>query len=121
MADEPADTRRRVLYYFSSVGLSSTLLPGALWAQAQEQSAVAPKITFEMLKTAERIAGLEFTDAERDLLVDGVNQHLARFETMRTIPLPNSVPSCLRFSPVMPGMKFDIVRRPTRMSRPAVV
>jgi Asp-tRNA(Asn)/Glu-tRNA(Gln) amidotransferase A subunit family amidase len=121
MLDALTETRRRFLSYFSSVGLGSTLFPGALWAQAQEQPAAAPKITLEMLKTAERMAGLEFTDAERDLLLDGVNQHLARFETMRTIPLPNSVPSCLRFSPVMPGMKFDIVRRPTRMSRPAVV
>jgi hypothetical protein len=111
MRDELADSRRRFLFYFSSVGLGSTLLPGALWAQGQGQSNVAPKITLEMLKTAERIAGLEFTDAERDLLLDGVNQHLAKFETMRTIPPPNSVPSCLRFSPITPGSSIPCAGR----------
>ncbi len=30
-------TRRRFLAYFSSVGLSSTLLPGVLWAQIQDE------------------------------------------------------------------------------------
>jgi Asp-tRNA(Asn)/Glu-tRNA(Gln) amidotransferase A subunit family amidase len=112
------DSRRRFLAYFSSVGLSSTLLPGALWAQAQQGSPAAqPKITLEMLKAAEQMAGLDFTDAERDLLLDGVNQHLSRYEKMRTIALPNSVPSCLRFSPIVPGMTFDMARRPLRMSK----
>jgi Asp-tRNA(Asn)/Glu-tRNA(Gln) amidotransferase A subunit family amidase len=107
--------RRRFLTYFSSVGLSSTLLPGVLWAQAQERA--APKITLDMLKSAEKIAGLEFTDAERDLLIDGVNQSLDRSVRLREIPLANSVPSCLRFSPVMPGMKFDMTKRPLKMSK----
>jgi Amidase len=116
------DTRRRFLAYFSSVGLSSTLLPGALWAQAQQQTLIAPPtITLDMLKAAEIIAGLEFTDAERDLLLEGVNQHLSRYEKMRTIALPNSVPSCLRFSPVVPGMSFNMAPRPLKMSKPAPV
>jgi Asp-tRNA(Asn)/Glu-tRNA(Gln) amidotransferase A subunit family amidase len=108
-----SEDRRRFLAFFTSAGLSSTLLPGVLWAQAQDQ----PKITLDMLKTAERIAGLEFTDAERDLLIDGVNQHLTRYEKLRAIPLDNSIPCSLRFSPVLPGMKFDTVRRPMKMSR----
>ena len=113
------DSRRRFLACFSSLGLSSSLLPGVLWAQVDDHR--APKITLEMLKTAEPIAGIEFTDAERDLLLSDVNQNLARFEKMRTIPLENAVAPCLRFSPIMPGMKFDTVRRPMRMSKtPAV-
>jgi Asp-tRNA(Asn)/Glu-tRNA(Gln) amidotransferase A subunit family amidase len=116
------DSRRRFLAYFSSVGLSSTLLPGALWAQAQQQTPIIPpRITLEMLKAAEIIAGLEFTDAERELLLDGVNQHLSRYEKMRTIALPNSVASCLRFSPVVPGMTFEMTPRPLKMSRRAPV
>ena len=114
------DDRRRFLAYFSSVGLTSTLLPGALWAQAQPQeaSAAAPtQITLDMVKAAERIAGLEFTDEQRDELLAGVNQHLARYVRMREIPLPNSVPTSLRFSPVVSGMKFDMVKRPLKMSK----
>jgi Asp-tRNA(Asn)/Glu-tRNA(Gln) amidotransferase A subunit family amidase len=117
-----ADSRRRFLAYFSSVGLTSTLLPGALWTQAHAQAqdgkqAATPEITLDMLKAAERIAGLEFTDEERDELIAGVNQHLARYQRMREIPLPNSVPTSLRFSPVVTGMKFDMVKRPLRMSK----
>ncbi|KPK79352.1 MAG: hypothetical protein AMS25_12920 [Gemmatimonas sp. SM23_52] len=64
-------TRRRFLAYFAGLGLSSTLLPGVLWARLQEQE--EPKISKEMLEDAERIAGLEFTDEERELLLRGVN------------------------------------------------
>jgi Asp-tRNA(Asn)/Glu-tRNA(Gln) amidotransferase A subunit family amidase len=113
------EQRRRFLAFFASAGLSSTLLPGALWAQAQSQG--ANKITLDMLKAAETIAGLEFTDAERELLIDGVNQHLTHYQRLRAIPLANSVPSSLRFSPVLPGMKFDRTRRPMRMTLPHVV
>ena len=49
MADStPAITRRRFVTYFSSVGLSSTLLPGVLWARLQEER--AERITAAMLK-----------------------------------------------------------------------
>ena len=37
MPQDLATTRRRFLAYFSSVGLSPTLLPGVLWAQVQEE------------------------------------------------------------------------------------
>jgi Asp-tRNA(Asn)/Glu-tRNA(Gln) amidotransferase A subunit family amidase len=113
------ESRRRFLAYFSSVGLSTTLFPGALWAQVQDPH--APVITLEMLKAAEVIAGLQFTDEERGFLLTDVNQDLDRFVYMRTIPLPNSVPSSLRFSPIMPGMKFDTIARPMIMSKPPSV
>ena len=67
-----------------------------------------------MLKAAERIAGLEFTDAQRELLIADVNDHLSHYEHLRAIPLANGVTPCVRFSPVLPGMKFDMIRRPMR-------
>ena len=39
--------RRAFMGYFSSIGLGATLLPGVLWAQAQE--AGAQQVTAEML------------------------------------------------------------------------
>jgi Asp-tRNA(Asn)/Glu-tRNA(Gln) amidotransferase A subunit family amidase len=114
-----AETRRRFLAYCSGAGLSSTLLPGVLWTQLEAQQ--APRITVEMLKAAERIAGLEFTDAQRELLLSDVNLHLDHYEHLRKIPLANDVVSCIRFSPVLPGMKFDMARRPMRMSKAAAM
>jgi hypothetical protein len=56
------EARRRFLAYFSAIGLSSTLLPGALWAQAQQADAAAPQFTIEMLKNALALSGLTFSD-----------------------------------------------------------
>jgi hypothetical protein len=56
-------TRRRFLAYFSSIGLTSTLLPGALWAEMQQQN--AQRISPEMLKMAMTLTGLEYSDDER--------------------------------------------------------
>jgi len=108
-------TRRRFLAYFAGLGLSSTLLPGVLWARLQEQE--EPKISKEMLEDAERIAGLEFTDEERELLLRGVNGQLESYETLRTVELANSVPPALVFNPVPAGMTLDRTRRPSRRSR----
>jgi Asp-tRNA(Asn)/Glu-tRNA(Gln) amidotransferase A subunit family amidase len=111
--------RRRFLAYFSRAGLTSTLLPGVLWTRLEAQQ--SPRITLDMLKAAERIAGLEFTDAQRELLIADVNSHLEHYEHLRKIPLANDVVPCVRFSPVLSGMKFDMLRRPMKMSnQPAV-
>ena len=50
-------TRRRFLAYFTSVGLSSSLLPGVLWARLQE--ADSDRVTVEMIKHAAELAGLD--------------------------------------------------------------
>lgn len=114
-----SEHRRRFLAYFSGAGLTSTLLPGVLWTQLEGQQ--PPRITLDMLKSAERIAGLEFTDAQRQLLISDVNDHLDHYEHLRKIPVANSVVPCVRFSPVLPEMKFDMIRRPMKMSSPPVV
>src|SRR5580765_6049669 len=67
--------RRAFVGYFSSIGLSGTLLPGVLWAQVAQQQ--APKVvTKEMIAQAEKVAGLEFSDAEREEMVRGLDQNL---------------------------------------------
>ncbi len=72
-SDDSPNQRRRFLQYFASIGLSSSLLPGVLWAKLHEQK--AQKITREMLRDAEEIAGLHFTDAQREMMLSGVNQN----------------------------------------------
>ncbi len=104
-------TRRRFLAYFSSIGLSSTLLPGVLWARVQQQA--EPKITKDMLDEAEQVAGLEFTDDERELMLEGLNDNLGDYETLRTIELPNDVPPALYFNPVLAGT--DVAREEGEM------
>jgi len=116
MADSaPAiTTRRRFITYFSSVGLSSTLLPGVLWARLQEER--AGRITAAMLKDALAIAGLDFTDEERQQILNGVNQNLTRYADLRQIHIDPNIAPPLYYSPIVPGTRLDRVQKPFRMS-----
>ena len=111
-------TRRRFLGYFSTVGLSSTLLPGVLWTQVQAQE--EPKVTLGMLEDAERVAGLSFTPEERELMLRGLNEYLESYEAVRAVELPNRVPLPLVFNPVPPGTVVQRADRPFRRSRTRV-
>jgi len=113
-SDYPPNQRRQFLQYFASVGLSSSLLPGVLWAKLHEQK--AQKITREMLRDAEEIAGLHFTDAQREMMLSGVNQNRDIYKELRQVHLDPSIAPALRFSPILPGMRFDTVKLPFRMS-----
>jgi len=111
--------RRSFLAYFSGLGLSATVLPGVLWAKIQADEVT--KITKEMLQDAEQIAGLEFDDHERGLMVDGLNKHLLRYEKMREVPLDNSVVPAIEFNPVVPGTTFERKQLPIKASKPGKV
>jgi len=93
-------SRRKFLTYFTGIGLSSTLLPGILWAKYQEKK----KITKEILKDAEKMAGLKFTDEERDLMLEDLNQNLKSYEKIRKISIDNSIPPALEFNPLPIGV-----------------
>src|SRR5688572_9319561 len=106
--------RRAFVNYFTGIGLGTTLLPGALWARIQQQQ--EDRITKQMIKEAEALAGLEFTDAERDAIVRGVNANARNYAQLRTVELPNSVPPAVQFDPVLPGMKLPVEKRTPRYS-----
>ena len=110
----PPLSRRRLLEYFGSIGLSATLLPGVVWAQVQQPGA---KLTRDMLRGAAAVAGLEFTDAQLDAMIDALSQNVERYKELRAIPLPNDLPLTLHYSPLTPGMSVDRERRPVRVSK----
>ena len=108
-------SRRRFVAYLSGLGLSPALLPGILWAELQEDKVI--KITKEVLQDAERLAGFEFTDTERDLMVEGLNDYLESYKKLRKVSLDNSLTPAFQFNPVLPGMRFEEQRRPIKMSK----
>jgi Asp-tRNA(Asn)/Glu-tRNA(Gln) amidotransferase A subunit family amidase len=99
--------------HFAALGLGGTALPGALWALYEEKGL----ITKEMLPHAEALAGLEFTDAERELMLDGLNENLEAYEKLRALRIPNEVHPALLFDPVLPGRAPTVTRRPRRRTR----
>src|SRR4051812_17272206 len=96
--------RRRFLAYFSAIGLGGTLLPGVLWARAAD----GEEITVASIACAEEIAGLKFTDEQRQQMVDGLKGQESQIEQLHAIKLENSVQPAVHFDPVPPGVTLPL-------------
>ena len=97
--------RRAFLAYFTSIGLGSTLFPGVLWAQAQQQPQ-GPEITKETIAAAEQIADVSFSDEERTAMMRNLQQARNSIDQLHKIPLDMSVLPAIIFDPVPPGEKL---------------
>ncbi len=64
---------------------------------------------------SEKIMGLEFTDSERDSLLEDLRDNLDFYRSMRAVSIPNSVAPALIFNPIPAGMKFDTKQKPLRL------
>jgi len=116
--------RRSFLAFFSGLGLSSTLFPGVLWAKLETHSSAdppRPPITKSMLREAATVAGTSFSDQQLDRMLNGVNKLLPVYNDLRQVQLDNSVAPPLYFNPILPGIKIDRTKRPTRASTPSQV
>ena len=103
--------RRSFMAYFSSIGLGSTLLPGVLWAKVADGA----EITVASIAAAEEVAGLQFSDAERTMMLDGLKQQEQRIENLHKVSIANTVSPALIFNPVPAGMSV-----PREAKRPMV-
>jgi Asp-tRNA(Asn)/Glu-tRNA(Gln) amidotransferase A subunit family amidase len=104
--------RRAFMAYFSGLGLGGTLFPGVLWARLQD----AKGITRDILDEAETVAGLEFTEAERDLMLEDLRDNLDGYRRLRAISIPNQVRPALSFDPAVPEAALPRERRRPRTS-----
>jgi Asp-tRNA(Asn)/Glu-tRNA(Gln) amidotransferase A subunit family amidase len=105
--------RRAFMGYFASIGLGSTLLPGVLWARV----VAGEDITAASVACAAEIAGLEFDEAEREMMVAGLKNQAEQIAALHGIKLENSIPPALSFDPVIPGMTVGGEQRPIVRSR----
>ncbi len=106
--------RRSFVAYFSSIGLGSTLLPGVLWGQAGQDPT---RVTKEMIADAEKVAGLTFTEEQREKMVRGVNSMSRSLDQIHAVNLENAVLPAIQFDPALPGMTFPTRRQAMRMSK----
>jgi Asp-tRNA(Asn)/Glu-tRNA(Gln) amidotransferase A subunit family amidase len=72
------------------------------------QDSTAQRPTIDDVRTAGRVIGLDFTDAELELMVRDVGQTLAGFERLREPHLENSVLPAITFSPLVPGVSLRV-------------
>ena len=113
-----AETRRRFLAHFSSIGLGSTLVPGALWAQMQQVG--AQEATPEMVRGALALSGIDFSDEDDKAIAEGLNNSIRNYIEMRKIHIPNDVSPPFHFSAIVPGITVTRTATPFRMSAPSV-
>ena len=128
--------RRSFMAAMAAAGVAGTSLPGALWARlagapagrdAADTIALDPAIGQEaqegpltkgMIADAARVSGLEFTDAELDLMVDDLNRTLESYEELRSVSIPNEVAPAVRFDPVLPWESYPSESRVFHYTRP---
>jgi Asp-tRNA(Asn)/Glu-tRNA(Gln) amidotransferase A subunit family amidase len=64
------------------------------------------RVTKDMLHQAEKLIGIEFTDAEEAMALQNVSTNLDRFEALRKIDIPLDTEPATWFHPALPGKKF---------------
>jgi Asp-tRNA(Asn)/Glu-tRNA(Gln) amidotransferase A subunit family amidase len=64
------------------------------------------RVTKEMLHTAEKLYGLEFTDAQEAMALNGVNTNLEWYETVRKIDVPLDTEPAIAFHPTKAAKKL---------------
>ena len=62
----------------------------------------APRITKEMMRQAEKLIGIELTDAQEAMALSGVNRNLDSYETIRKIDIPLDTEPAIAFRPSRP-------------------
>jgi Asp-tRNA(Asn)/Glu-tRNA(Gln) amidotransferase A subunit family amidase len=81
-------------------------------AESRAQQAAAPqearKVTKDALRAAQQLIGVEFTDAQMEMALPGVNQNLDRYETLRKIDIPLDTEPAFTFRPAPPGKRFNV-------------
>lgn len=100
-----AMSRRRFVGLSALAGLVGLFLPGV---RARIQGNRQQRVSKDMLRGAEGITGLQFTEEERELMLDGVNENLEAYDKLRAIPLDNSVPPALQFNPLPAGAAPEV-------------
>ncbi|MEX2115258.1 MAG: amidase [Bacteroidota bacterium] len=74
-------------------------------------------ISKENIQSAERIIGLEFTDAERDSMLDALKEQHDSYASIRSVNLPNRVSPAVLFNPIPVGFEFEKKQNPVQWSR----
>jgi Asp-tRNA(Asn)/Glu-tRNA(Gln) amidotransferase A subunit family amidase len=87
--------RRHLLRVLTGLGIGSVVFRRALAAGAEEPG----KLTVDMIRQAEWIAGIELSDSQRKAILSSLRGALHDFQTMRAVPLTNDVPPALVFHP----------------------
>src|SRR4029079_7116009 len=97
-AEDRSLDRRRFVALCGAMGIGATAAPQLLAAAEKEKG----KITRGDLTAVEDLTGLHFSDPERELMLQGLEEQRQGYGRLRKVVLDNSVPPALRFDPAPP-------------------
>lgn len=114
---------RRSFFLSCAAAGVTTSLTEALWTEAQAATPpLAPMaladasprgaITVEMLKAAEALVGVEYTDEQRMLMLERIESNLHSYDAIRMVDIPNDVAPPFQFNPVLAGRTASARTRP---------
>ena len=117
-ADKPFWSRRKVLQTLAAAGTGSAIFGRAIAALGAGET----KVTQEMIQQAEWVAGLEFTDEERTLMLEDIREADGNYEKIRAVAVDNNVQPALRFSTLAANDEHQARRESyAKLSNPAPV
>ena len=97
MTTQLLEARRAFLAQCSALGVGATLLPGVLWAKV----AAGAEIDKATIAAAEEIAGVSFTDEERELMLAAVRRQAQQIAALHAVPVDNAVAPAVSFNPLL--------------------
>ena len=92
----PGPSRRQLFAAAAAVGIGTTTFHRAVAATVAAAEPVT-KVTPEMVRDAEWVAGVELTDDQRKLVAAEMTQTLRNRAALLKVDLPNSVPPAIHF------------------------
>jgi len=104
--------RRRFLGAIPAAVAATVTLPAVV--RGQRGAAAPPKFGKDVLKCAEQIDGLHFTDAEEDMSAAAVGRNLDSYEELRKLDVPLDTEPAVAFRPYLKKMKTATQGRQAR-------
>ncbi|MGA3186136.1 MAG: amidase [Bryobacteraceae bacterium] len=119
----PEFSRRTLLHLAPTIATLIASEAGiVVEAEAQGRGPQTPqRVSKEQLKAALEIIGLEFTEAQREQMLPGVNRALNSYEALRKIDVPLDTEPAFHFQPSLPGKEPKARPSkflPTRVTKP---
>src|SRR5215203_3296878 len=77
----------------------------------------APRITKEMMHQAEKLIGIELTDAQEAMALGGVNRNLDSYETIRKMEIPLDTEPAIAFHPTRARKELYVAKSKFRFGK----
>src|ERR1044071_9694473 len=97
----------------AALAVSKAPLKALAQTPSPTPSPTPQRITKEMVHNAEKLIGIELTDAQEAMALGGINGNLNSYEAVRKIDVPLDTEPAVVFHPALPG--FHIKRAPAKI------